>query len=292
MSARRTWAVLMACGLATSSASILELRKKPRAINPVATELAKAATTHLHVSRSNATTVQKDVAAMPCQCQPSNPSWKACTRSVPKCVFIDLGAADGNSFNVFLNDGYGSIQHCPSSQWEAVLVEANPRFKQPLSQVVARHAGQVIAYAATAAYMCEGQTSFYLDTVTAKNNYWGSSMSSNHPDVVNSGKTKVTVPTVNLNKILVENTIPGDYVLVKMDVEGAEYDILPCLANSPSVSLMDALYMEQHDPSWGLSGTTKGAMEEVKKKLQSRGIYVPAYDSPTLLLLNNGNRTH
>merc|ERR1719409_1006068 len=63
---------------------------------------------------------------MPCQCVASDPSWKACTRTVPECVFIDLGAADGNSFNVFLSNGYGKVAQCPSVKWSAVLVEANP----------------------------------------------------------------------------------------------------------------------------------------------------------------------
>lgn len=222
--------------------------------------------------------------AQPCQCQSTNLSWKRCTRTVPKCVFIDLGAANGNSFGAFLNNEYGPVGNCPSKgSWQATLVEANPRFSAALKQTVARYPAQVQAYSATAAYMCEGQTSFYLDTVTTAQNYWGSSMASNHPDVVNSGKQKVTVNTVNLNRILYEQTIPGDYVLVKMDIEGAEFDILPCLAHSPSVALMDALWMEQHDPSWGLAGNSIDVMNKAKAELQAHGVYMPAYFSPTLL---------
>lgn len=234
----------------------------------------------LHMGRSN-----KTRAAMPCQCEAANPAWQKCTRTATKCMFIDLGAADGNSFNAFLNNGYGSVANCPNGgQWEAVLVEANPRFKENLAQEVNKHPGQVTAYSPSAAYMCEGQTSFYLDTTTTQHNYWGSSMSSNHPDVVNSGKQKVTVNTVNLNRLLWERTIPGDYVIVKMDIEGAEFDILPCMVNSPSTALMDALYMEQHDASWGLAGNSLEMMNQAKQTLVSRGVYMPAYNSPTMFL--------
>lgn len=220
---------------------------------------------------------------MPCQCVQSDPSWKASTRTVPRCVFIDLGAADGNSFNYFLKDGYGKVGECPSVQWSAVLVEANPRFDKNLANVGAQHQGQINVMSSTAAYMCEGTTSFFLDTVNTAKNFWGSSMSASHPDVKRSGaKQKVTVPTMNLNRILFEQTIPGDWVMVKMDIEGSEFDVLPCVANSPAAHLIDRLYLEQHDPSWGMAGTTPAQMEAAKNQLRQKGVDIPNYFSHTL----------
>jgi len=219
---------------------------------------------------------------MPCHCVVSNPSWKPCTRTVPRCVFIDLGAADGNSFNHFLDNGYGEVGNCPSAQWSAVLVEANPHFNAPLKSVGQTWLHQVNVMSSTAAYMCESSTSFFLDSVNTEKNYWGSSMSSNHPDVQASGKQKVTVPTVNLNRILYENTISSDWVMVKMDIEGSEYDVLPCVAKAPTASLIDRLYLEQHDVSWGMSGTTAPEMEAAKATLRSKGVDIPPYFSWTL----------
>jgi len=217
----------------------------------------------------------------PCHCIAANPSWKPCLRTVPRCVFIDLGAADGNSFNTFISNGYGEVGKCPSVQWSAVLVEANPRFNKPL-QAVGQTYGQVSVMSSTAAYMCEGSTSFFLDKVNTEKNFWGSSMSSNHPDVKASGKQKVTVPTVNLNRILYENTIESDWVMVKMDIEGSEYDVLPCVSKSPSGSLIDRLYLEQHDAAWGMTGTTPAEMEAAKAELRRRGVDIPPYFSWTL----------
>jgi FkbM family methyltransferase len=218
---------------------------------------------------------------MPCQCVANDPSWKPCTRTIPRCVFIDLGAADGNSFGTFLSDGYGPVAKCPSAQWSAVLVEANPRFNDPLAAVGKKHTN-VEVKSSTAAYMCEGETSFFLDTVNTAKNFWGSSMSSNHPDVQNSGKTKVTVPTTNLNKILFEQTMPGDWVMVKMDIEGSEFDVLPCTAKSAAAHLIDRLYLEQHSPDWGMAGTTAVQMEATKNELRSKGVDIPNYFSQTL----------
>merc|ERR1719197_2168985 len=103
--------------------------------------------------------------------------------------------------------------------------------------------------------MCEATTSFYLDTKNTQQNFWGSSMSQSHRDV-QSGKTKVTVPTANLIRMVYENTIPGDWVMVKMDIEGAEWDVVPCLAKSGVGSLIDRLYLEEHPQSWSLTGTS------------------------------------
>lgn len=242
-------------------------------------------------ARHNASASSK----MPCECEVKSPnavaslfysSWKKCERTVPRCVFIDLGAANGNTFDLFVKDGYGPLSKCPSNQWSAILVEANPRFDQQLGGIGQQHPGQIDVKSSTAAYMCEGKTSFYLDTVNHDNNYWGSSMNSNAPDVQKSGKKKVTVPTVNLNRVLYEQTIPADWVMVKMDIEGSEYDVLPCLAKSDSAKLIDRLYLEEHShlpkESWGMAGTTPQEFAEAKQELRNKGVDIPAYFSHTL----------
>jgi len=226
--------------------------------------------------------VQRKGGAAPCQCVASSPSWVAPKRTAARCLFIDLGAANGNTFQSFLSNGYGPVKDCPNGgDWHAILVEANPRFVPELTAVVQQYGdAKVQNLGAHAAYDCEATTSFYLDTVTTDHNYWGSSMSGNAPDVKNSGLVQVTVPTVNVNRLLFENTIPGDYAIVKMDIEGAEWDVVPCMAQSPSAKLMDALYMEVHDVSLGLTGTTAAGMEAAKQSLVSQGVNVPVYWTP------------
>lgn len=219
-----------------------------------------------------------------CNCQVSNPSWNKTTRTSPKCVFIDLGAANGNTFQTFLNNGYGDVKNCAhmTGDYEAFLVEANPRFQPALKKIEASNK-KVHALASTAAYMCDSHTSFFLDTVTHDHNYWGSSMSANHPDTKKSGLTWVTVPTVNLMKILYENTIPDDWVMVKMDIEGAEWDIMPCLATAPVASNIDRLYLEQHPSSWSTQATAPGdsVMTNAKATLKQKGVDIPDYFSQT-----------
>merc|ERR1719321_1852257 len=112
-------------------------------------------------------------------------------------------------------------------------------------------------------------------------------MSPNHQDVVRSGHQQVTVPTVNVIQLIAENTIPQDYVVVKMDIEGAEWDILPCLADSPAASLIDTLYLENHCPGdhWcptkGQAGNSRAVFDGALAKLKAAGVHIPeGYWSP------------
>lgn len=211
----------------------------------------------------------------PCQCQANNAYWKPTARTVPKCIFIDLGAANGNSFQQFLQNSYGPIYNCPSGQWEAILVEANPQFTPYLDSIQTQYQNQVHSYSSTAAYMCQGRTSFSIDP-DAAHNHWGSSMKREF------GGITVTVPTVNVIQLIAENTIHADWVILKVDIEGAEYDILPCLANYPNVRLIDRMYLEEHNYLQANSVYTKQQYTQAKATLQALGVDMPQYYSHTL----------
>jgi FkbM family methyltransferase len=211
----------------------------------------------------------------------SNAAWKKPTRTVPKCIFIDLGAADGNTFEDFLNNKYGPVQNCPhGGDWEAYLVEANPHFDAPLQALQQKYPGKVHSMASTAAFMCQGQTSCFIDT-DPTHNHWGSSMSDAAPDAIKSGKQKVTVPTMNIAQLLEESVLPQDWVMLKVDIEGAEYEVIPCLSQFAHANLVDRMYLEEH--SWFKTGSKNGPneMAAAKLKLQSMHVDIPQYFSNT-----------
>lgn len=217
----------------------------------------------------------------PCECVANDAKWKKTAQRPPKCIFIDLGAADGNTLAKFLEDGYGEVKNCPSNTWEAYLVEANPQFAEVLNATEKKYpAGQVHALTSTAAFTCQGETSFFIDTDPA-NNHWGSSMSSSSPDAIKSGKVKVTVPTVNVIQLIAENVLPEDWVMLKVDIEGAEYELLPCLAQFKEAGLIDRMFLEEH---WWFktgSSTTPEQMQAAKEKLQAMHVDIPLYYSGT-----------
>jgi FkbM family methyltransferase len=181
---------------------------------------------------------------------------------------VDLGAADGNSFRQFLNGGYGPVANCPSGQWEALLVEANPQFTTALNTLSGQYPGSVHAYGSTAAYMCQGTTSFSIDPDSA-NNHWGSSMKRQF------GSKQVTVPTINIMQLLQEHVTQGDWVMLKVDIEGAEYDLIPCLAGWAHPNLLDVIFVEEHHWLQVDSSYTEAQYSSAKLQLRAAGVQIP-----------------
>jgi len=225
----------------------------------------------------------------PCQCEAFNQHWTYPQKRGPACLFIDLGAADGETYKAFLrrSDKWSFAYDVGSSRHEdcyAYLLEANPRFTPDLE---ALRAGRVYPMTATAVYMCDKpRESFYLDA--AGPGGWGSSLDKEH-EVVAERARAVGVRLYNLMRLLQENALPEDTVVVKMDIEGAEYDILPCLAESPAASLIDTLYLEDHCPgSWwcpstGQAGNSKAQFSAALQKLKQLGVKIPdGYWSPMM----------
>jgi FkbM family methyltransferase len=215
-------------------------------------------------------------ASPPCACESNNPTWSYSQRTTPKCIFIDLGAADGNSFKQFLNNGYGPVANCPSGQWEALLIEANPQFTPALTTLANAYPGSLHAYGSTAAYMCQGTTSFSIDP-DAANNHWGSSMKKQF------GSQTVTVPTVNIMQLVQEHVTQGDWVILKVDIEGAEYDLLPCMANWAHPNLVDIIFVEEHHWLQVDSTYTPAQYASAKMQLKATGVSIPDnYHTQTL----------
>lgn len=227
--------------------------------------------------------LQSKQAGGSCQCEANNPAWIQTPRTGSgACVFIDLGAADGNSFQHFLNNGYGQVSGCQS--WYALLVEANPQFTPALNAVAQQYPGQVHVYASTAAYMCQGSTTFNIDP-DAAHNHWGSSMKRSY------GGQAVTVPTINVIQMIAENTIPGDWVILKVDIEGAEYDLLPCLSHYANANKVDIMYLEEHPDTQSTSVYTPQEYNQAKAHLKTQMQIPDGYHSATLFWAEKKNQS-
>ncbi|KAI8060309.1 hypothetical protein BC940DRAFT_323386 [Gongronella butleri] len=59
--------------------------------------------------------------------------------------------------------------------------------------------------------------------------FWGQLSHKIHPDIVHSNLTNVAAKSYNLARLLMETYSIEDYVIVKMDAEGAEHDLIPHL---------------------------------------------------------------
>lgn len=204
----------------------------------------------------------------PCSCEPSSSTWKRCARSRPRCVFIDLGAGDGHGAQTFADPegyGFGPVKNCPSQgSWTALLVEPDPAFAASLDLAVAKYPGRVRALTSVAPYVCEGQV-----TIRSRPNddVHNSSLRlpAPNPGIVDNSSSSATVRlppgphvpapraplkvrTMNLNRVLYEQTIADDWVIVRMGSTVPTHAVLPCLATAPAAALIDQLYTSAPDP--------------------------------------------
>jgi len=84
----------------------------------------------------------------------------------------------------------------------------------------------------------DGPTTLFLDTVNVKRNFWGSSIIQSHADVQKSSNSNGQMQTeennkkeahvigITLTKLLEQTVLAGGHVIIKIDIEGAEYQLL------------------------------------------------------------------
>ena len=171
-------------------------------------------------------------------------------------VFLDLGTNNGDSVRFFIDKaernmqqsflkGYGALDN---KTWEIYAIEANPYFNEKLSNLKSYceslgHSFNLLTE--TAAWTKNEKLVFYLDTVNTNYDYWGSSLIKEHPDVVSSGFKNVTVDGIDISELLKKYT-HDDEIVMKIDIEGAEYDLLLHLIKDATLHLVDIIAIEYH----------------------------------------------
>jgi FkbM family methyltransferase len=171
-------------------------------------------------------------------------------------AFFDLGTNNGDSVKFFIDKidrtdkdsylkGYGAIDN---KKWEIYAVEANPFFNEILGDVkkYSEDKGHKFnLFTETAAWTKNEKLTFWLDTVNAKRNYYGSSLLKIHPHVIKSGYKNVSVQGIDISELLKQYN-ENDEVVLKIDIEGSEYDIFLHLIKEGTLSLVDIIAVEFH----------------------------------------------
>lgn len=149
------------------------------------------------------------------------------------------------------------------ASWDVYAYEANPVFNEVLEEtrkkVSQKHTVHI--YNETAAWTYDGTIDFFLDTVNKKRHFWGSSLNKNHPDVVQSGTVKITVKCHDIARLIKQYRL-DDLVVIKIDIEGAEYDLLLDFLRKDAFSLIDFIAVEFH-PSVNRLKTPESVFKEI-----------------------------
>lgn len=79
------------------------------------------------------------------------------------------------------------------------------------------------------------------------------------------------IPVINFSRFLSELENP-EFVLVKMDIEGSEYNVLRKLINDNSIRIVNDIYVEFHD--WAMRTTGNDTTDGLINEISSKGIKI------------------
>jgi FkbM family methyltransferase len=169
-------------------------------------------------------------------------------RGQPRKIFLDLGANCGNTYYRMIHNvtEYGE-ETLSSNDWEAYLFECNPQMIQYfLNNLVANETKinhRMVQLIPRAASTTNGEIQFYLtagqDSMDKMPNRECDPHSAYNPSGASTmfggahrAGTKISVESINfLEWHKAMNLQPDDRVHIKMDIEGAEVDILEQFLN-------------------------------------------------------------
>ncbi|KAI8926898.1 hypothetical protein BC831DRAFT_454267 [Entophlyctis helioformis] len=163
---------------------------------------------------------------------------------------------------------------------ELFLFEANPNFNKELvdlKQALTNDGIKVNIYPSTPVWIDSVSMPFFIDA--SNHHAAGSSLDPTHPDPIKTGGKTVNLTTVAISQFLLKNFLPDDFVVVKMDIELAEYAIVPHMADMDVSSVMDYLFVEWHH--WLIKGDDPriAAVNHAADVLKAGGTQLPQYNT-------------
>lgn len=156
-------------------------------------------------------------------------------------VLIDCGANTGKVFETF----YKSRQ-----DFECYLFEPQPELSEPLTALIEKYQGKDISLIKKAVWIKDEKLKFYLATQWGENYKGGSSLLEGHAEKISQldYETPVEVEGIDFTKWFEETVQPSeeDYVMMKMDIEGAEYEVLEKMIAKDLMKYVSELIIEFH----------------------------------------------
>jgi FkbM family methyltransferase len=162
-------------------------------------------------------------------------------------VFLDLGTHYGQGLREFVE------RFRIDDSWIVYTFEANPNtykifteqylkltpYVRPTNAAVSDHTGKITLNLETPPN--EGDTGMGSSVVPLDVwDPWGNNSSGTH------FLKQVDVLCFDFSKFVLENFSPEDNIIVKMDIEGSEYDVLEKMIRDDSISYLNHISVEWH----------------------------------------------
>jgi len=202
----------------------------------------------------------------PCVCKPDGQFWARPTPSlVPQCFVMAFGGfGDVQAMMASINNRSYDVGSFVPQSCSVVLADTNPEGSQVLSSL-AKSNPKLTALPMTAGYSCE--------PASKKASVSSAPSSTGALRPLASGAS-APVNVANIMRVLKERTHTTDHVVLRLDLGGSEWDLVPCLARSSAARHIDRLYIRKlgTTPHRGSFGTSKEEAEQALFRLKQMGI--------------------
>jgi len=181
-------------------------------------------------------------------------------------VFVDCGGYDGCSIRRFIKD------FDREDRFEMITFEPNDLYATCYSDLPKHRLIQA------AVHDRDGFQNFFLDQEDGD----GSTLFGNKLTRGNGGfgtldtANPVKVRTIDLARWLRENTSAFDYIILKLDVEGAEYDILEKMIRDRIIGRINHLFVEWH---WSKVGVPHDRHRTLVRALRRKRVPIFEWDA-------------
>lgn len=138
-----------------------------------------------------------------------------------------------------------------------------------ISDLRARFDSPSIHIEEAAAWISDGTATLYLGNPLSSTLLKGKRQSPRHPEFAIDYTKSVTVRTIDFARWLAISFTRDDEIIVKMDIEGAEYAVLSRLLASGAIDLIDTLFCEFHHDRFPIAiDKAEGIIEEVARRVE------------------------
>jgi FkbM family methyltransferase len=183
-----------------------------------------------------------------------------------RLLFVDCGGHNGSSVRKFRRE------FDERGRFEIATFEPNPEYASSFDGLPKHQ----LVQAAVADE--DGEAPFYLDREDGDGSTLYRHKLTRHEGGFGEldRDDPIHVQLVDLSQWLQANVRRKDYVILKLDVEGAEYRVLPKLLADGTLRLVDELFIEWH---WERVGVAREDHDRIESGVRQAGIRVAAWDA-------------
>ena len=177
-----------------------------------------------------------------------------------KLIYIDCGGHVGQTIERFKETTRGMLNS------EIHSFEPHPR----LYPIIKKYEDNTTFVYDKAVWKEDGYVDFYLDVLDeVDGGGWdhpgqGSTTSKSKNTGTLDKEHPYRAEAINFNKWIIENFSKDDYISVKMDIEGGEYDVLPKMIDGGSIEYINEFDVEFH---WHKIGLDKSVHDKLVENL-------------------------